>query len=55
MSYQFGSISTLLIFVAILQTNSMNIMSMVDGVEVNTDEFIEVQNFNQATLQYVDS
>ena len=48
MAYQFRAvqITSLLIFMVFMQTNGMNIMSMVDGVEVNVNEFIEVQNFN---------
>jgi hypothetical protein len=28
---------------------------MIDGVELNVNDYVEVQNFNQPTVEYVDS
>lgn len=33
----------------------LNIMSMVDGVQLNVNEYVEIQNFMQTTLPVVDS
>lgn len=33
----------------------MNVMSMIDGVELNVNDYVEVQNFNQPTVEYVDN
>ena len=33
---------------------SMHIMQMIDGVEVAINDYLQIENFNEATLQYVD-
>lgn len=42
----------LLLLIATAQ--GMNIYSMIDGVNINLNDYIEVQNYNEAKLQVVD-
>ncbi|TNV75778.1 hypothetical protein FGO68_gene2043 [Halteria grandinella] len=45
---------TLLCSLSIISINGMNIYSMIDGVNINLNDYIEVQNYNEAQLQVVD-
>jgi len=41
-------------FLGLSLVNTLNMMSMIDGVDLKFNSFIEIQNMNDATLKYVD-
>ena len=41
-------------FLGLSLVNALNMMSMIDGVDLKFNSFIEIQNMNDATLKYVD-
>ena len=34
--------------------NALNMMSMIDGVDLRLNSYFEIENVNDATIQYVD-